>query len=78
MAAPNSKFGIWVRRSLCIAGGALTASVLVFVYAVTMKPISGSLEERESVVASGRPIAAILGATIGALIVLRAERSELK
>ena len=59
-------------------GGAVTGAVLFFCHAITMKPISGTMEERISVMAIGCPIAGAIGAIIGALIVFRAERLERK
>ena len=56
----------------------MAASVLVIIYAVIFKPISGSLEERDRVVALGCPVAGIIGAVIGAVIVRRDEKDELK
>ena len=76
MPAPKTKFGVWTRRSICIAGGAVTASVLVFVYAITMKPVDGTTEERLHLLAVDGPIAAIVGSVIGAVIVLRTEKLE--
>ena len=78
MAAPKTKFGTWVRRAACIGGGAVSAAVLVFVYALITKPITGTLEERGRVIALVCPIAGILGAVVGALIVFGAERFEAK
>ena len=78
MAGPKTKFGIWVRRVVCIVGGAVTAGVLVFAYAIAMKPISGTLEERIRMIVVGCPIAAVIGGSIGAVIVFRAERIEVK
>ena len=43
---------------------------------VTMKPISGSTDERLHLLAVGCPIAAIVGGVAGVLIVLRAEKGE--
>jgi len=78
MAGPKSKFGKWLRRAICIVGGAVTAAVAVFAYAITMKPITGTLEERIRIMAVGCPIAAVIGGGIGALIVFRTERLEAK
>jgi hypothetical protein len=78
MAGPKSKFGKWLRRAICIVGGGVAAAVAVFVYAITMKPITGTLEERVRMMAVGCPIAAVIGAGVGALIVFRAERLEAK
>jgi hypothetical protein len=69
---------MWLRRIICIVGGAATAAVGVFVYAIITKPITGTLEERIRMMAVGCPIAAAIGGGIGALIVFRAEKLEAK
>jgi hypothetical protein len=71
-----AKLGLWLRRIVCITGGAAIAAVLFFLHAITMKPLSSAMEERIRFKAAGCPLGGAIGASIGAVIVFRAERLE--
>jgi hypothetical protein len=65
----------WLRRALCIFGGAALGAVFVVIYAVIHHFDPDRLG---GFLATACPVAGTIGAAVGALIVFRAERIESK
>jgi hypothetical protein len=69
----GKKLWLWLRRLLCIFGAGATAEVILFLNAITSKrPLDALFNSMEI------PFAGLAGAILGAFIVFRAERQEIK